>query len=275
MSVRIIIESTTNLPPALRERVTVLPLRLRFGQEELVDGVDISDREFYERLPGSPELPTTSQGSPYEFEQLYAALPVEDTAVVITLSAELSGNYQSACIAAAGFEGRVWVVDSRSVTIGTGILTEYALKLADMGLDAGEIAQALEAQRERIGIFATLDTLEYLRRGGRISKSVAVAGGVLGIKPVVSVKEGKVALVGTARGAKQGGAKLAKEMERGLDRDMPWMLGYTGVEDSHLQRFIAEHPALWEGETPPQAVIGSVVGCHVGPGAVCVAFFEK
>lgn len=276
MSVRIILETTTNLPETEKEKFIILPLRLRFGQEEYIDGVDITDREFYERLPASKELPTTSQASPYEFEELLRPLVAAgDTALILTLSSGLSGTYQSACIAAAEFGDSVRVVESRSVAIGTGILAQYARRLADMGLGVGEIAEALEVQRERIGIFATLNTLEYLHRGGRISKSVAIAGGVLGIKPVVSMKEGKVALVGTARGAKQGSARLAKEMERGMDRDMPWLLGYTGTEDSHLQNFIAAYPALWEGDTPPQAVIGSVVGCHVGPGAVCVAFFEK
>ncbi len=276
MSVRIILESTTNLRPELRERFVVLPLRLRFGAEEYIDGVEISPQEFYEKLETCQELPTTSQASPYDFEALFRPLTEQgDTAVVITISSGLSGTYQSACIAAADFGAAIRVVDGRSVTIGTGILAEYALRLADGGCSADEIADELERQRERIGIFATLESLEYLHRGGRISRSVAIAGGVLGIRPVVSMRDGKVHLIGTARGAKQGGARLAKEIARGMDGDMPWLLGYTGVEDGHLQRFIAEHGELWPDEAPPQSVIGSVVGSHVGPGAVCVAFFEK
>jgi DegV family protein with EDD domain len=202
-----------------------------------------------------------------------------DTVVAITLSAKLSGTYQSAVIAAAEFPGRVFVIDSASAAIGTGILIEYALQLVDEGLSAEEIAQKLLAQRERIYVVAMLDTLEYLKKGGRISKTVAFAGELLSIKPVVSIEGGEVKLLGKARGSKQGNNLLVKQIQAagGVDFSMPLLLGYTGLSDVLLQKYITDSAILWESyrKELPRTLIGSVIGTHVGPGAVAVAFFSK
>ena len=280
MSVRIILDSTTNLREEIKDRFTVLPLTLRFGAEEYLDGVSISARQFYEKLIESDVLPTTSQAAPFAFEELFrAAVEAGDEVVAITLSSGLSGTYQSACIAAAEFEGRVHVVDSKSVSIGVGILAEYALGLVDEGQEAAAIAKVLEEQRENIRVVAVLNTLEYLRKGGRISRTAAVAGELLGIKPVVCLQEGAVAILGKARGSKQGNNYLVKEIEAagGIDFQKPLLLGYTGLGDELLQKYIIDSAALWQGKIAalPQTVIGSVVGTHAGPGAIAVAFFKN
>ena len=280
MSVRIILDSTTNLREEIKDRFTVLPLTLRFGAEEYLDGVSISARQFYEKLIESDVLPTTSQAAPFAFEELFrAAVEAGDEVVAITLSSGLSGTYQSACIAAAEFEGRVHVVDSKSVSIGAGILAEYALGLVDEGQEAAAIAKVLEEQRENIRVVAVLNTLEYLRKGGRISRTAAVAGELLGIKPVVCLQEGAVAILGKARGSKQGNNYLVKEIEAagGIDFQKPLLLGYTGLGDDLLQKYIIDSAALWQGKIAalPQTVIGSVVGTHAGPGAIAVAFFKN
>ena len=278
MSVRIIVDSTTDLPEQTVRRVTVVPLTIHFGEQQYVSGVDIDARKFYEMLVEGDVLPTTSQPTPYAFTQVFQeAVDAGDTVVCITVSSKLSGTYQSACIAAADFPGKVFVVDSLTVAIGGGILTEYALSLTDKGMDAEEIAWKLMQKREKVRLLALLDTLEYLKKGGRISSAVAFAGGLLNIKPVIAVADGEVKMLGKARGSKQGNNLLVQEIDKagGVDFEKPLLLGYTGLSDALLQKYIVDSAALWQGkvEQLPVSIVGSVVGTHAGPGAVAVAFF--
>ena len=278
MSVRIIVDSTTDLPQQTARRVTVVPLTIHFGGHQYVSGVDIDARKFYEMLVEGDVLPTTSQPTPYAFTQVFQeAVDAGDTVVCITVSSKLSGTYQSACIAAADFPGKVFVVDSLTVAIGGGILTEYALSLTDKGMDAEEIAWKLMQKREKVRLLALLDTLEYLKKGGRISSAVAFAGGLLNIKPVIAVADGEVKMLGKARGSKQGNNLLVQEIDKagGVDFEKPLLLGYTGLSDALLQKYIVDSAALWQGkvEQLPVSIVGSVVGTHAGPGAVAVAFF--
>ena len=280
MNIRIIVDSTADLLPEVASRLTVVPLSVRFGDREYVQGVDITNAQFYEMLVESDTLPTTSQATPYQFEAAFReAVEAGDTVVAITLSAKLSGTYQSAVIAAEEFPDKVFVVDSTSAAIGAGILIEYALQLVDRGLSAEDIAKSLLTQRERIYVVAMLDTLECLKKGGRISKTVAFAGELLSIKPVVSIEGGEVKLLGKARGSKQGNNLLVKQIQAagGVDFSMPLLLGYTGLSDVLLQKYITDSAILWESyrKELPQTLIGSVIGTHVGPGAVAVAFFSK
>ncbi len=278
MSVRIIADSTADLQPQVAQRVTVVPLTVHFGEREYVSGVDIDAKKFYEMLVESDVLPTTSQPTPFAFGEAFEkAMEEGDTVVCITVSSRLSGTYQSACIAAADYPGRVFVVDSQTVAIGGGLLVEYALRLADHGLSAAEIAEELTEKREKIRLLALVDTLEYLKKGGRISATVAFAGGLLNIKPVITVSEGVVQMLGKARGSKQGNNLLVQEIQKagGVDFSMPLMLGYTGLSDVLLRKYIDDSAHLWADyrQTLPVSVVGSVVGTHVGPGAVAVAFF--
>ncbi len=278
--IRIIVDSTTDMTPEVRERVTVVPLSIRFGEEEYRDGVSITRQEFYEKLVECDDLPTTSQATPEQFLSIFEeTLKAEDEAIVITLSSKLSGTCQSAKIAAEEYGGRVSVIDSETVTIGAGILVSRALEFLDAGLTAKEIVARLEEEKQHIRIVALLDTLEYLKRGGRISKTVAFAGGILAIKPVVSVESGEIKLLGKARGSKQGNNLLAEEIQKsgGVDFTRPLLLGYTGVCTELLETYIADSTALWEGNTESlrYEIIGSTVGTHVGPGAIAVAFFGK
>ena len=279
MNVRIIIDSTADMPRQSKERFTVVPMSILFGDEEFVDGVSIDHRTFYEKLIESDVLPTTSQPSPDAFAKAFEdAKQKGESAVVLTVSSRLSGTYQSACIAAQDYEN-VYVVDSKSVAIGTGILAQLALDMADEGADAQTIAKTLEAERDNVRLVAMLDTLEYLKKGGRISKTVAFAGGLLSIKPVVCIDDGEIQILGKARGSKQGNNLLVKEIEKagGVNFDKPLMLGYTGLSELLLKKYIADSASLWEGNTSrlPATPIGSVVGTHAGPGAVAVAFFKN
>lgn len=279
MSVKIIVDSTTDLLPSIREQVTVVPLTVCFGQEEFTDGVTITHEQFYEKLVECDVLPTTSQASPAAFIRVLSeTLAPGDSALILTLSSELSGTYQSAVIAAGEFEG-VFVVDSSSVAIGTGILTEYALKCVKKGMSAKEIAEEIERKKKDVCVIAMLDTLEYLKKGGRISSTAAFAGGILNIKPVVNIENGRINILGKARGSKQGNNLLIQEIQKagGIDFKLPILLGYTGLTDVLLQKYIKDSRLLWEdaAESLRYTSIGSVVGTHTGPGVIAAAFFRK
>ena len=278
MSVKIIIDSTTDLMPAVKARCMVVPLTVHFGDEEYIDGVTISHKEFYEKLVETDVMPRTSQAPPAAFAKVYEKLGPDDSAVVITLTADLSGTYQSAMIAAADYDN-IYVVDGRSVAIGSGILAELALQMADAGMDAGTIAEKLNEEKEKIHVIAMVDTLEYLWKGGRLSRTAAVAGGLLNIKPVLAIVDGNIKVLGKARGSKQANNLLISEIQKagGVDFDKPVMLGYTGLSNALLLKYIEDSKALWENSKTSlnYTVIGSVIGTHAGPGAVAVAFFRK
>ena len=238
----------------------------------------ITREAFYEKLVETDEMPRTSQASPAAFEKVFRQVPAEEEAVAIIISHRLSGTYQSAMIAAQDLPN-ITVVDGGSVAIGTGILAEYALMLADEGLSARDIAARLEEAKGRIHIIAMVNTLEYLRKGGRLSAAAAFAGELLNLKPVLAVEDGEIKVLGKARGSRQGNNLLVSEIEKagGVDFDMPVLLGYTGLSDRLLQKYITDSQSLWaHSKTSLNAtIIGSVIGAHAGPGAVAVAFFAN
>lgn len=280
MSVRIVVDSSANAAPSVSNRLHIIPLVLHFGEDEYIDGVTIDNKTFYEMLEKSPELPGTSQASPATFEAVFDEIKAAgDSAVVIPLSSKLSGTYHSAVLAAEGYDD-IYVVDSLSASLGTGVLAARALQLVDEGKTAAETAAILEEEKKNAHIIAMLDTLEYLKRGGRISKAVSFAGELLHIKPIISLDGGEVQLLSKARGTKQGNSMIDAEIEKsgGIDFDMPCVLGYTGVEDTMLQTYIATATGdVWEKQPGEMetAPVGSIIGTHIGPGAIAVAFFSK
>ena len=279
MKIRIITDSASDMDASAREGMSILPMAITFGEEEFQDGVNLSHREFYERLVESDELPRTSQVTPYAFEEAFRqAAEAGEQVVAVTMSSKLSGTLESAVTAARGFEGSVYVVDSENVTVGERALVEYALRLRESGMEAREIAEELERSKKRIRLVALLDTLEYLKKGGRISKAAAFAGGLLSIKPVVAVEGGEVVVLGKARGSKQGNNLLCEEIKKagGIDFSMPHFLGYTGLSDALLQKYIHDNEALWKDGIKELRIttVGGAIGTHVGPGAIAVAFFS-
>ncbi len=279
MKTRIIVDSTADLLPEFKSRVHTVPLTVRFGEEEFIDGVTIDHKAFYEKLIESDILPTTSQATPdafmKEFEKVNEA---GDEAVVITVASTFSGTYQSAMIAATDYDN-IYIVDSTSAAMGSGILIELALRMLDEGKTAHEIATALEEEKKKIIIVALVDTLEYLKKGGRISKTVAFAGEILNIKPVLSVIDGKINMLGKARGSKMGNNLLVQEIEKagGIDFSKPVLLGYSGISDALLKKYIEDSRHIWEDNLNEvrYTTVGSVIGTHAGPGAIVVAFFKN
>ena len=279
MKTRIIVDSTADLTPELKKRVNVVPLTVRFGNEEYIDGVTIDHKTFYEKLIESDVLPTTSQATPDAFIKEYEkAKNAGEAAVVITISSKLSGTFQSATIAAADYDN-IYIIDSGSVAIGSGILVKLAIDLLDKGLSAKEIAEKLEQEKQKLVLVALVDTLEYLKKGGRVSKAVAFAGGVLNIKPVLSVIDGEINMLGKARGSKMGNNLLVEEIKKsgGIDFTKPVLLGFTGISDALLLKYIEDSKHIWEGNLSEvrYVTIGSVIGTHAGPGAIAVAFFKN
>ena len=174
---------------------------------------------------------------------------------------------------------KVFVVDSKTITIAAGVLTNLALKLRDEGFSAKEIAEKLTKERENVVLFALFDTLKYLKKGGRISHITALAGTLLSIKPVITVKDGEAVILNKARGRKQGYSIINSEIDKcnGMDKDMPYLLGYTGSSSDNLDIFVetVEELSHFTDTKEKRTIVGSVVGTHAGPDAVAVAFFKN
>ena len=281
MAVKFIIDSASDVLPSECKKLGVIhvPLTVRFGEKEFSDAADLSHKKFYKMLSsGKEEHPTTSQVTPTAWaEAMEEATSNGDTAVVITLSSKLSGTYQSACIAAEDFEGKVFVVDSMTATVGERLLLLYGIRLATAGMDAAAIKDRLDAVKARIRIVGRIDTLEYLRRGGRIGAASAGGGTMLNIKPIISVQDGMVQNVGKARGAKMADKQVRDLIVKagGIEFSKPMCAAYSGLEDDNLKTFLAESTELLCGSEADIASVGCVIGAHVGPGAVAIGFFHN
>lgn len=260
--------------------ITLISMIIGFGEDEYFDGVDLTAQNFYEKLIESDELPKTSQITSYRFEKEYKRLTANgDELVVIVISSKLSGTYESAKNAARNFQGKVFVVDSFNACIGERLLGLYALRLIGEGLRGAEIKEKLDEAKGKINVMAMVNTLEYLKKGGRVSPAVAFAGQLLSIKPVVAILDGEVKVIGKALGSKKGNNLLCSLVEKkgGINFEMPFGVIWAGLDDSVLKKYVADSAKLWAANTTevPAYRIGSTIGSHVGPGAIGVAFFDK
>lgn len=285
MSVRIITDSAADISQecAKEWNITVIPLKIRFEEEdgaEYLDGVTITNEQFYQKLIEEQKLPKTSQISPYDYGKVFEEVKeAGDTAVYISLSSKISGSYQSANIAADDYEGIVYIVDSLEFCIGQRVLVELAVRLRDEGKSAEEIAQTVKEEQKNVRLIALFDTLEYLKRGGRLSKGKAFVGSVLSLKPVLTITDGEVEILGKARGAKVGNNMLKEYVrkEGGINFDKPYCLGYSGLSDERMWQYVENSRELYDGDVKalPVAHVGAVIGTYAGPDAIAVAFFSK
>lgn len=280
MGVRIIVDSASDISEREAQElgITMLPMKIRLCGREYLDGIELNAHEFYEMLESSSEFPKTSQVTPFEFQKAFErAVSEGDDVVAITISSKLSGTYQSAKIAQEEFKGRVFVVDSLNATVGERLLCELALNLIKEGKSAEQIASELDRMKGKIHLIARLETLEYLKKGGRISALTAFAGELLGIKPVIAVIDGEVKLIGKARGAKNGNSLLTNLVNKvGIDFSLPIGTIYSGTKRDSLEDYIEQSAEMWQNETAsvPMYALGATIGVHVGSGAIGVAFFE-
>ncbi|MFA7636564.1 MAG: DegV family protein [Monoglobales bacterium] len=279
MGVKIITDSASDIMDLSAENLTVVPITISFGDKEYLDGVTLSHREFYEKLIGTDVLPKTSLINPFSYSEAIDKVKKDgDEVVIITISSKLSGTYDSAQTAAKEYTD-VYVVDSENVCVGQKILVEYALGLAEKGFSAKEIVEKLDENKKNICLIALLDTLEYLKKGGRISKTAGIVGEVLSIKPVITISDGEVAILGKARGSKKGNNLLTEEINKrgGIDFTMPYSLAYSGFDDTMLKKYIQDNEEIWKdsAENLPIGTVGGTIGTHTGPGALALAFFTK
>lgn len=279
--IRILTDSASDILPAEAEQlgVTVIPLNVTLEDGTVLrDGVDMTPSAYYEILAGCRKLPTTSQPSPELFENFFLeAAAAGDEVIGIFLSHALSGTYQCAKLAAdMANVDNVLFVDSGHVCLSEALLVRLAIQLRDSGKTAGQIAAILEHAKEHLHLVAAIDDLKYLRKGGRLPAAVAVAGGMLGIKPLITIQDGKVAMAGKARGLPGAYVALFKKVEEmgGISSAFPALAGYTVSprEVTPIQTYLRDN---LQQEDLLVRQIGCVIGTHAGPGAFGIAFFDK
>ena len=276
MAVKLLTDSATDIneQEAKELGIELLSMQIMFGEEEYFDGVDLLPTQFYEKLAEGDAK--TSQINAFRYEEAFARLTSNgDDVVAITISSRLSGTYNSALQGAENFKGRVFVVDSMNAAAGQRILCLYALKLIAQGLSAKEIAETLNRAKNKIHVMAMIDTLKYLKLGGRLSGAAAVIGALMSIKPIVALIDGEVKNIGKTMGFNKAiGLLNDKIKEIGVDYDMPYGYIWSGNDETNIQKYMDASNNLFESGTPHYC-LGGTIGTHIGPGAVGVAFFEK
>lgn len=275
-SVHLVCDSTADLDPAFRaaHTVRVVPLKVIFGDQTFNDGVDISAEAFYKRLAAPGPFPRTSQPTPGEFEAVFRELGADGGAIVCTtISADLSGTYASATQARAALPDLdIRVIDTRSVAVGHYAAVREAVRVIEAGGDADKVVAAVAAVGSTDRVLFTVETLEFLRRGGRIGGARAMLGSMLDIKPILEIREGIIEPVGRVRTYPRALDRVVDECKRAAE-------AWGGVElvIAHADRpkiaaeLVERMRPLVTGE-PSLTVVGPVVGCHSGPGAIGVGF---
>ena len=277
MAVRVVTDSASDLPPEICEQlgIEVVPLTIRFGDREYVDRKELSTDEFWRQLETAPVLPETAAPSVGAFEETFRALHADgaDGIVCINLSARLSATMQSAQVAAKALDGLcpIEVIDSENATMGTGNLALHAARRAAEGADVDTIAREVIDRRSRQRLFATLDTLEYLKKGGRIGGARAMLGSMLSIKPIISVVDGGVEEAGKVRTRSKALQFVIDKIPEGNVESICVL--HSAPPD--LEQFIEMVQPKVPGAEMIVGRIGPVVGVHVGPRAVGLTWIER
>ncbi|MEK6990551.1 DegV family protein [Paenibacillus sp. FSL K6-1566] len=273
----IVTDSTADIPADLvkQHNIHIVPLRLMFGEETYLDGVEISAGEFYKKLIQSTQLPTTSQPSPADFVAVYESILDRYpgcSIISIHISSGLSGTYQSALLATSLIErdADITVWDTKSASYGFGLFVVHAARLAEEGAAAADIVASLEELRSKRRLYFLVDTLEYLQKGGRIGKASAVLGTLLNIKPILSIDdEGIIFPVEKVRGRKKATARMIELFQQDLPgvRHIKVAVGHT-ADRSLVEDFLQQLSAVFTVEDVVYSEIGPVIGTHVGPGTI-------
>ncbi len=280
MNIKIMVDSATDFTEKQAKDLGLLfvPISVMFDGEEYLDGVNLFADEFYNKLETCSSMPQTSLINEFRWSEAFEQATSDGSElIVITLSSKLSGTYQAAVNASKKFNGKVLVVDSLNAACGEGILAKYALKLRDEGKKALQIFDKLNEKKKDICVYAVIDTLKYLKKGGRISTATAIIGATLSIKPIVGVIDGEVKMLGKAMGNKKGNLMLNEIVQDngGIDFDMSWCYLWSGNDMTNIEKYIKDSKYLVEDREYSLSVLGSTIGTHVGAGAVGLAFFKK
>ncbi len=280
MSIKIMVDSATDFTQQQAKDLGLLfvPISVMFEGEEYLDGVNLFADEFYNKLDNCKTIPQTSLINEYRWSEAFEeAIKDGSELIVITISSKLSGTYQAAVNASKKFCGQVFVIDSMNAACGEGILAKYAVLLRDEGRSAQEIFDKLNEKKKDICVYAVIDTLKYLKKGGRISTATAIIGTTLSIKPIVGIIDGEVKMLGKAIGNKKGNLMLNRIVQDngGINFDMPWCYLWSGNDKSNIEKYIKDSSHFVEKKEYSLSIVGSTIGTHVGPGAVGLAFFKK
>ena len=279
MATKIIIDSSSDISvsEATKLGIEMISMQIAFGEEVYYDGVNLLPDDFYDKLTTGNILPKTSQITPYRFtEKIEEIVKNGDEVIVITISSKLSATYLNAVNACRDFPGKAYAVDSLNATSGERILCLYALQLIEEGYSTIEVVDKLNEIKSKVVVAACVDTLEYLKKGGRISTATAVAGELLSIKPIISVINGKVEMVGKAVGLRRAYKALDTLIsEQEINFDLPYCFIYSGTLDTNLQKYLelSEYKENFNKKEMNQ--IGSTIGTHVGCGATGIVYFKK
>lgn len=281
MAIKILIDSASDitLEEAREYGVELISMYVTVDGKDYLDAVDLTGKDFYDLLEKCNDIPKTSLITPNRFLEKYQEMTKNgDQVLVITMSSKLSGTYNSAVLAAEEFADQVFVIDSLNVAAGERILLERALQLIQNNLTILEIIDKLNKEKQKVNMFAIINTLKYLKKGGRLSSVAAIAGELLFVKPIMKISEGVIKTLGNAIGAKKANALMNKMIEHtGINFDKPYCLVWSGLDDSGIDKYIKESKSIWEKHTNKisKYLIGSTIGTHVGPGVIGFAFFEK
>ena len=278
--IRIITDSSSDmsLKRCKELNIDLIPLRVHFGQESYRSLIEISNQEFYEKLAGSEALPTTSQITPGEFEQIFTEYTAQgDEVIGLFISSKMSGTYQSALVAKelTGSD-KIHIVDTMTVTFALALLVEEAVKMRDSGsLTAAEIAVRIAELVPRTRLWAAVDTLEYLKKGGRLSPTSAWVAGILGICPIITISGGLVATAGKARGRAASYKLIDGLLDKSeISSDYSLTIGHSN-SPKNLEAFNDFFHSRLKKREINICDIGSIVGTHVGPGACGIAYISK
>jgi DegV family protein with EDD domain len=276
----LVLDSTADFPDAQIRfpNMRVVPLYVRFGEESFRDYVELDPRGFYRRLREAAELPTTSQPTPQDFLSIYHALAGYERVYSLHISSKLSGTFQSATLAAAeDGSDRIRLVDTESASVGIGMLALAIQELLAAGTTDEEIQALIAQHRERAGILFTVDTLEFLAKGGRIGRAKALMGSLLNVKPILAIQDGEVVPVTRARGRAKAFDEFRKRFEAATT-DGPGLavgIAHAEAEDAVEQLRAIVLAARPQAEVKLVTSLGAVVGTHAGPGTVGFFWFQR
>jgi DegV family protein with EDD domain len=274
----IVLDSTADFPEAQIRfpNMRVVPLYVRFGEESFRDYVELDPHDFYTRLRTAPELPTTSQPTPQDFLTVYHALSAYERIYSLHISSHLSGTFQSATIAAADEGDRIRLVDTESASVGIGMLALAIQELLARGTTDDEVEDLCRRYRERAAILFTVDTLEFLAKGGRIGRGKALMGSLLNVKPILAIEGGEVHPVTRARGRAKAFEEFRKRFEEATTDGPGLSVGIAHAEADEAVRQLQEivRAARPGAEVKLVTSLGAVVGTHAGPGTVGFFWFQ-
>lgn len=279
MGIRIVIDSTSDVTQEFIEKhnLSMVPLTVNFDGELFLDKVEITSKDFFQRLIQSEKLPTTSQVSPGDFSEVFKKILDEgDEVLGIFLAPELSGTPGSAKIAKDMIESdKIHIIDTRSVTLGSFAVIKKAVDLVEEGKSVEEIIKIIENCRDKVEAIAIVDTLKYLEKGGRLSKNQAIIGSILNIKPVIKIADGKLTVIEKLRGKNKAIKWVDEWIEKNnfdLSNKTVFIYHSTNEEQANVLRDTLQ--TKYNIKEIIQDEIGSVIGTHAGPGALAISFLN-